>query len=174
MPSSTFFHLNETKQLNIKEALLSEFSHHSLANAQVARIIKTAGIARGTFYKYFPNLLDAYQWLLGVIMGELQLHPQKLVQGNGTSQEYREAVHQLILRINNSEYIDFLKMYYVTNEGILDSGHTNRHMIAQLNSQQWAIMVLCHQAIKESLITPLRQVGIEKRLGEALDKIIGG
>ena len=97
MPSSTFFHLNETKQLNIKEALLSEFSHHSLANAQVARIIKTAGIARGTFYKYFPNLLDAYQWLLGVIMGELQLHPQKLVQGNGTSQEYREAVHQLIL-----------------------------------------------------------------------------
>lgn len=174
MPSSTFFHLNEDKQLNIKKALLSEFSHHSLANAQVARIIKTAEIARGTFYKYFPNLLDAYQWLLGVIMGELQLHPQKLVQGNGTSQEYREAIHQLILRINNSEYIDFLKMYYVTNEGILAIQDTNRHVATQLNSQQWAIMVLCHQAIKECLISPRRQIIIEKRLGVALNKIIGG
>ena len=35
-------------------------------------------------------------------------------------------------------------------------------------------MVLCHQAIKDFLITPLRQADIQKRLGKALDKIIGG
>lgn len=53
MPSSTFTNLPSAKRERIRAALLAEFSQHSLADAQVARIIAAAQIARGAFYKYF-------------------------------------------------------------------------------------------------------------------------
>lgn len=56
MPSSTFTNLPDEKRQRIEAALLNEFSNHTLATAQVARIVKDAQIARGAFYKYFDNL----------------------------------------------------------------------------------------------------------------------
>ena len=174
MPSSTFYNLTEAKQHNMKDALLHEFSHHSLADAQVARIIQDAAVARGTFYKYFSDIMDAYQWLLKDVMSELQLHPPKLMQGCGTSQEYQKMVHQLIERIQQSDYVSFLQMYYEENEGIIAAHNLNDRLTTALTSQQWGIMVLCHEAIKESVINPHDQIKIENRLGEVLSKIIGG
>lgn len=174
MPTSTFYHLSLDKKLNIKGALLDEFSRHYLADAQVARIIKNAGIARGTFYKYFPNLIAAYRWLLSDIMDELQVHPKKLVQECGTSQEYQSMIHRLVTQINKSEYFEFLKMYYEANEALLSTRNTDHRVTMRLNSQQWAIMVLCHQTIKECLVNPHDQMVIETRLGNILSKIIGG
>ena len=66
MPSTTFKNLNRQKKELITNALLTEFSQHSLASAQVARIVKQAGIARGAFYKYFADLTEAYQYLYQV------------------------------------------------------------------------------------------------------------
>ena len=39
MPSTTFENLNQQKKELITNALLTEFSQHSLASAQVARIV---------------------------------------------------------------------------------------------------------------------------------------
>ena len=50
MPSTTFLNLNEDKKKKIVQSLLLEFSNHSVSDAQVARIVKEAGIARGAFY----------------------------------------------------------------------------------------------------------------------------
>lgn len=63
MPSSTFTNLPDEKRQRIEAALLNEFSNHTLATAQVARIVKDAQIARGAFYKYFDNLTDAYSYM---------------------------------------------------------------------------------------------------------------
>ncbi|MEM5031883.1 hypothetical protein AAEZ42_05215 [Limosilactobacillus fermentum] len=49
MPSSTFTNLPDEKRQRIEAALLNEFSNHTLATAQVARIVKDAQIARGPF-----------------------------------------------------------------------------------------------------------------------------
>ena len=49
------------KRERILAAARTEFSYYSLAEAQVARIIKDAQISRGAFYKYFTDLKDAYQ-----------------------------------------------------------------------------------------------------------------
>lgn len=174
MPSITFQNLKQSKQLNIKKALLKEFSQHTLAEAQVARIVADAGVARGTFYKYFPDLIDAYQWLLRTVMKELALHPGKLVQGDGTASEYQEAVIALMGRIQESKYDDFLRMYYEANEGFLAAQDVEHKPMVKLSCQQWAVMVLCHQAIKECLIDQQQQSLIVERLGEALRKIIGG
>lgn len=174
MPSTTFQNLTATKQANVKQALVDEFSNHTLATAQVARIIKQAGIARGTFYKYFPDLIDAYQWLLQTVMEDLHLHPGKLVQGQGTAQEYQTAIRQLMIRVQQSNYGPFLKNYYEANEGFLASRDVKHKPLIKLDSQQWAIMVLCHQAIEECLLDPTDQEAVIDRLGKALGKIIGG
>jgi len=68
MPLSTFKNLPQPKKDRITAALLTEFSTHSLAEAQVARIVTGADIARGAFYKYFADLTDAYQYLYGVAL----------------------------------------------------------------------------------------------------------
>ncbi len=49
MVKATFENLSKDKQDRVTEALLKEFSAHTLASAQVARIVKEAGIARGPF-----------------------------------------------------------------------------------------------------------------------------
>ena len=73
MVSTTFTHLSNEKQTKIRQALLKEFSEQPLAIAQVAPIVKTAGIARGAFYKYFDDLIDAYKYLYGIAMQDLSL-----------------------------------------------------------------------------------------------------
>ena len=59
MVSETFINLSDEKKQKIEGALLKEFSTYPLAKAQVARIVKDAGIARGAFYKYFGDLKDS-------------------------------------------------------------------------------------------------------------------
>ncbi|WWL93967.1 hypothetical protein V6R94_10640 [Pediococcus acidilactici] len=49
MPSETLVKLKPTKKAAIETALLSEFSRYPVAEAQVARIVKDAGISRGAF-----------------------------------------------------------------------------------------------------------------------------
>ena len=61
MASTTFQHLDAAKQQRVLAALITEFSQYPLAQAQVARIVKQADIARGAFYKYFTDLDHAYR-----------------------------------------------------------------------------------------------------------------
>ena len=163
MPTETFQHLSSQKKQNIKAALLKELSAHPLATAQVARIVKTAGVARGTFYKYFTDLVDAHQWLLMTVIKDLDLHPERLVK--------QTTIETLMKQIQQSDYAAFLKNYYESNEGFLAAQGVKYR---QLNAQQWAIMVLCHQTIQECLMNPGDQLAIIQRLGAALVGIIGG
>ena len=73
MVLATFQHLDQTKQQRVLAALVTEFSQHPLAQAQVARIVKQADIARGAFYKYFSDLKDAYQYAFKAVIGRLHM-----------------------------------------------------------------------------------------------------
>ena len=73
MVSETFINLSDEKKQKIVGALLKEFSTYPLAKAQVARIVKDAGIARGAFYKYFGDLKDSYTYLYGLAMKDVHM-----------------------------------------------------------------------------------------------------
>lgn len=173
MVSSTFLNLDEAKQQRIERALITEFSAHSLVTAQVARIIKDAGIARGSFYKYFTDLLDAYRWSLGAVMSKLDLHPDVLRNKPADAVQYCHQIKDSLDRIYRSSYLPFLKMFYEANEGILAAQHSASSHSQQLNSQRWAVMVLCHEAIKECLLHPVDQDHYLARLQDALQKLLG-
>lgn len=64
MPKETFFNLPEEKQNLICEAALEEFATHPFRHASVNRIVRRAGIAKGSFYQYFEDKTDLFRYLL--------------------------------------------------------------------------------------------------------------
>ncbi|MCT7693769.1 MAG: TetR/AcrR family transcriptional regulator, partial [Lactobacillus iners] len=72
MVKKTFINLNSAKKQKIEQVMLDEFSNYDLNQANVARIVKEAGIARGAFYTYFDDLEDAYLYVYNKAM--LQIH----------------------------------------------------------------------------------------------------
>lgn len=57
-------HLDQEKQNKIIEALLDEYSAEGLENASTNRIVKAAGISKGSLFNYLGNKVDQYLFLL--------------------------------------------------------------------------------------------------------------
>ena len=73
MPTSTFFNLDKEKQKRIFNAAIEEFSSTDYEHSNISTIIKRAGIPRGSFYQYFSDKFDLYQYIFGQIAQE-KLH----------------------------------------------------------------------------------------------------
>lgn len=95
MPKQTFFNLPANKKKTLIEAAEKEFTRVPLFEASIANIIKTACIARGSFYQYFEDKEDLYFYLLD----------EKLKETKGYFIE--------LLKIHNGDLIEAMKkMYY--------------------------------------------------------------
>lgn len=64
MPKETFFNLPEDKRTLICNVAIDEFAKHSFDLASINRIVAKAGIAKGSFYQYFDDKEDLFQYLL--------------------------------------------------------------------------------------------------------------
>lgn len=64
MPKQTFLNLHEGKKRKIIETSIYEFALFDYNAASVSRIVKTAGIAKGSIYQYFENKADLYLYLI--------------------------------------------------------------------------------------------------------------
>ena len=64
MPTNTFFNLPIEKKEKIINAAKSEFVEYSFHDASINRIIKSAGISRGSFYMYFENKEELFLYIL--------------------------------------------------------------------------------------------------------------
>ncbi|MDD2994523.1 MAG: TetR/AcrR family transcriptional regulator, partial [Pygmaiobacter sp.] len=67
MPTNTFFRLPKEKRRRIFSAAVKEFSNFSFACASINRIVRLAGIPRGSFYQYFSDKEDLYMHVITVI-----------------------------------------------------------------------------------------------------------
>jgi len=72
MPTETFFNLPEEKREKIIQTALEEFAQHSYAQASISRIVRRAGIAKGSIYQYFKDKKDLYLYLIQ-LAGEAKL-----------------------------------------------------------------------------------------------------
>ncbi len=64
MPKNTFYNLPDEKKNRILEAAMDEFASYSYSEASVNRVIKQSGIAVGSFYQYFEDLKDLYNYVI--------------------------------------------------------------------------------------------------------------
>lgn len=164
MPSQTFNNLKEEKKTRIRAALLTEFSQHSLADAQVARIVRQAGIARGAFYKYFKDLDDAYQYLYHCALIAIHSAPTRQHQLL-TAGEYVTQVRNFISQVHRSPYYDMIKLHYQTNASLCRQMH---QQLRPIGAAEWGVMVLVHETIKTCLLRP----NISKKAIDRLQKLL--
>ncbi|MEY8354773.1 TetR family transcriptional regulator [Lachnospiraceae bacterium 54-53] len=63
MPTERFYNLPAGKKKLIREAAIKEFTRVPFEKASINKIIKTAGISRGSFYTYFEDKNDVLGYL---------------------------------------------------------------------------------------------------------------
>lgn len=64
MPNKTFDNLSDEKKEAVIQAALKEFTVHDFDSASLNDIITEIGIAKGSFYRYFNNKKDLYDYLI--------------------------------------------------------------------------------------------------------------
>ncbi|MDF7626803.1 TetR/AcrR family transcriptional regulator [Lactobacillaceae bacterium L1_55_11] len=167
MPKQTFLNLSAHKQDNISNILFEEFSNYSLLEANVGRIVKAAGIARGSFYTYFADMDDAYLWSLKEVFG--QIHES--LAGDDPVQASIDFVNH----VEGQKYYNFLSNYYVINQAILEAHHQG-DVAASLNLglakrdlPAWLGEVAIHQLVRAYFLAPDNKADIMAVLKQ-LDK----
>ena len=66
MPLKTFLNLSLERQKEIINVCMEEFAQNDYESASLSRIIKTLGLAKGSFYRYFESKKDLYIYLVSV------------------------------------------------------------------------------------------------------------
>jgi len=169
MVSTTFDNLNEQKKALITDALLNEFSNHSLATAQVSRIVKESGIARGAFYKYFDDLKDAYQYLYRFALKDIHQDIATDTTQELRPAEFVEQVRDFVEKSSNSRYFALVKMHLLHNESLFPTPFNNQ-LITE-NEFFWATQVMIHDALKQIMVDPSDKELILKKLTNILNAL---
>lgn len=156
------------KRQAIQAALLEEFTHFPVAESQVARIVKAAGISRGAFYNYFEDLPDAYRYLYRIAITNIHqgLHTNQLATAN----DFVEQTRAFIDGVENSEYYHLMQMHYQHNEIYI-----GRVVLPfEANSElQWAKTTLVHDTLRGALIQPETVEGRLQQLETVLKQLEG-
>lgn len=84
MPTSTFFNLDELKRQRIIDIAIDEFSSAHFNDVSINQLIKRAEIARGSFYQYFEDLDDLYQFIAQIISQTKMAYMQEYIQNENT------------------------------------------------------------------------------------------
>lgn len=178
MPSAQFCRLSAGKRQIIDHALFQEFTTHSLADAQVARIVKEAGIARGAFYNYFADLADAYTYLFGKEMRRIH-QPLRLSSGQLlTANQYVEQAAAFLQELDHNHLRQLLIFHFTTNAGLLREVATRQQETKDEDEQEepalrWAVKTLIHQAINDAIIVPAKEAFFLQRLKATLTALLG-
>ena len=84
MPSRTFFNLPEDKRARLMQSVRAELARVPFEKASINRIIRSAGISRGSFYQYFETKRDMLDYLLVDFRELLASHAQEsLIKSGG-------------------------------------------------------------------------------------------
>lgn len=168
MVSNTFKNLDDEKKLRITDALLNEFSNHTLMEAQVSRIVKESGIARGAFYKYFDDLKDAYTYLYGMAMKEI--HKDIQTDHAASPVDFVKQTREFVEKSKDSSFYALVKMHILHNESVFISSF-NDQVITE-SEYQWATQVMIHETIKQIMLEPSAKDVLLNKLTNVLTALV--
>lgn len=111
MYSSTFLNLSEDKKERIIHASLDEFSTRTFNDASITNIVKKAKISRGSFYQYFGNKENLYNYLVNYLYSKHRGDLFNILKENSGNlyNSLMTFYNQYIDEIVNSEYFAFYK-----------------------------------------------------------------
>ncbi len=80
MPTNTFFNLSEEKKSKIIDAAKKEFERVPIEQVSIKNIVENAEIARGSFYQYFENKEDLFEYIMCDKIGNIQNKLMKIIE----------------------------------------------------------------------------------------------
>ena len=78
MPKITFFNLPSEKREKITNVIIDEFYENTYELASINQIVKTAEIAKGSFYQYFKDKLDIYRMTIEICQNEKKKYLERV------------------------------------------------------------------------------------------------
>jgi|SRR5699024_2545536 len=124
MCSETFQNLSEKKKDRIIHAALTEFSASPFNEASITNIVKNANISRGSFYQYFENKENIYQFLVEYLYNKHREDLANILNENSGNlyPSLMKFYDQYIDEIVNSQYFAFYKNTFT---------YVNHHLVGQ-------------------------------------------
>lgn len=127
LPKDTFRNLNDDKKRKIFDAAVQEFSTRRFSEASINKIVKTAGIPRGSFYQYFSGKEDLFDYIFKEILKEKIENIRQAATFNPDADVFETCMHTtratfewsklkpeynqigMLMEIDNSEFIAKLR-----------------------------------------------------------------
>lgn len=99
MPKQTFYNLPVEKQTLLLKISKEEFSKKLFSDVSINKIIKDCGISRGSFYMYFNDKEDLYQYLIKTVHENLFKGIKEILNKN--KGDLFETFEELFEKITN-------------------------------------------------------------------------
>lgn len=127
MPKQTFFNLAAEKRMRIEKCAMDEFEEYIYDTASINRVVKNAGIAKGSFYQYFENKMDLAIHVMTIIATEEASYIEAYMPGDDAIEEdfFMWIKKQVKVSIQfGNENLQYIKVYrnlMMSNEGELQT-----------------------------------------------------
>lgn len=80
MPKKTFFNLPEEKKKKILKSADKEFSRVPIEKVSIQNIIEQAEIPRGSFYQYFEDKEDLFDYMMNIKIGDVEKKINEMIK----------------------------------------------------------------------------------------------
>ena len=129
MPSKTFINLPEEKKKKLIISAMNEFSNNTFIDASINKIIINAGIPRGSFYMYFEDKVDLFEYIIDsytIRLKEIVNNSLKSTKGD-LRETFSILYGETFIRIKKIKYNIFFKNVFIffnlNRDKFLSKGH---------------------------------------------------
>ena len=117
MPSQTFMNLDSDKKKKLIDAAMMEFSNHEYPEVSINQIIMNAGIPRGSFYMYFKDKDELFEYLVEINKAKLHEETKKIfIKNNGdlynSFMEIYDAMVDYVIKYNYQGMFKNIFIYF--------------------------------------------------------------
>ena len=165
MPTQTFNNLPEEKKNSIIEASIKEFKRTLLTDASINKIIKDANISRGSFYTYFKDINDLYEYSLNSYKDKIiKIIKQSIKETNGDLFKTTKKSYNKILNLYTKDKQLFKNIFLNFNYNI----SIRNKMYEENLDNKYKIVELISKINKDNL-----NIKTEEEMFYIIDIIIG-
>ena len=136
MPTNTFLNLSEEKQKKIIDAANKEFERVPIEQVSIKNIVETAEIARGSFYQYFEDKDDLFEYVINLKMD----HLIKM----GRIKKNNKFFRQIFGNIRTSDNFMLIRketMNEKLNQNLYELYEKNKEILNVKNEQEYKLII---------------------------------
>ena len=139
MPTDTFNKLPEEKKTKVILAAKKEFTRASLKEASIKNIVEEAGIARGSFYQYFKNKDDAFDYFVEESSKRIKEKVVKRISSvHGDIFELCETVFdEIVVAGSDKKWQEII--FHVVPYTNMNKLEPISHYIENMNREEWLV-----------------------------------